>query len=1249
MKWITATQLEGWAETKPARGKLPSLIYDLIVGSCRELQTIRFPVEDKSETHGPDGHLVAAGVPFIQDGESFWELSTEQDYLKKANGDIENRSNHTPDGKRAESSFVFVTPRTWNKSGENELENWREAKRQQYGWREVVVIDAVMLEQWLERCVPVAARYARSDFGFPPSVGARSTDEFWNEYSSLFELALTESVLLCQREEASGVVLKHLRSGPAPLVVRADSPDEAIAFAIATIRTAEADVRRYLENRTIILDTNEAARDLSERKDLIFIPRGSVTISGRLARVAPTVIGVGRDSPEEKTYLRLELPTTDAFAEAIKTMGVPEERARLLARSCGRSVTILAGVFPNGNAAIPGWVTGERTLIPALLAGAWDLASDEDKKIVCGLAGIEPYESYEGQLRHFQRIQDPPIDHEGNIWKIRAPVYAFVHLAHLMGGEDFARLKAAALEVFSEIDPSLDSATPPDSFRQPRPRHSSWLRDGLATTLLLFAVRHKEAGLQMGGTTPEAFVNDLIDRLPGLSSDWRLIASLRAELPLLMEAAPRPFLKAIKRLLEGDGSQLKPIFREGGFFSSFSPHTYLLWALEALAWDPEELTEIGLLLAKLAMIDPGGTLSNRPINSLTEIFLPWHPNTNASQEHRLAALDLIVREVPEVAWTLISKLLPTMHSVGQNTAKPKYREAGGSGKELLTRGMVIRAYEAIVEKAFSLADGNADRWSYLVRDFTNFGPALRSKMCRLLEKILGGAPEKDRQLLWAAIRDEVNRHVAYKEAQWALPAAELQPLAQLVERFAPSDPGAKVIWLFDDQFPLLPGADRDPERALNDARKQALTDIVNSSGIEAVLGLAESAKLPHSVAFALALLALDVTIYDRLFELSLRSESEKLIQFADALSGAAAQRFPDEWRKSFRERITKENVPVHRTVALLQYWPNTRSTWEFVASLGREQEETYWSTRAAWPARGEIDDLVYAAEHYLKAGRSIAAIESLGEKAANLPKDLVFSLLNAAVSELNETPRAAAGMFTYYLEQILDGLEKSGAATISQIAQIEWGFFPLFEYGQRRKLRLHRVMAEDPNFYVSLIRAVFRAEGETPSEPTPEERQRATAAYRLLSSFGEVPGRQGDTIDPERLGVWVRDVQRLGKEAGRRGMTAEYTGHVLAHAPADPSDEAWPHKTVRDLLEKLSSEEAERGLKIERFNMRGVYSKGLFEGGKQERGFAAQYRGWAAKCDSWPRTQRLLNEIAKEWDRHAEWEDSEARKDRMRD
>ena len=92
MRWITASQLEGWAGSEPARASLPDLIADLIWASAREVRTIRFPSGDKSQIHGFDGHLVAAGVTDVQDGESFWELGTSQDYLAKANGDIKERS-----------------------------------------------------------------------------------------------------------------------------------------------------------------------------------------------------------------------------------------------------------------------------------------------------------------------------------------------------------------------------------------------------------------------------------------------------------------------------------------------------------------------------------------------------------------------------------------------------------------------------------------------------------------------------------------------------------------------------------------------------------------------------------------------------------------------------------------------------------------------------------------------------------------------------------------------------------------------------------------------------------------------------------------------------------------------------------------------------------------------------------------------------------------------------------------------------
>jgi hypothetical protein len=729
MRWITTANLEGWAGTLAARTALPALISSLIRASAREIGTIRFPSGDKSQIHGFDGHLVATGVLFVPDGESFWELGTGEDYLKKANDDIKDRSEQTPAEKRADSAFVFATPRVWNQSGENELQNWREKRRQKFGWKHVVVIDGVMIEDWLEQCPPVASRYARYDLGLAPQRGARSTDEFWDEYASRFKVPITEQVVLCQREGASKEVLKHLRSGPGSLVLRADSPDEAIAFAIATIRTADADTRHFLEAKTIVLDTDEAARELVERSDLIFIPRGTVTISSRLARIGPTLIAVGRDRPERDSYVRLDPPTSGAFGDAIKTMGVADEQARLLARACGRSVTILMRTFPNGDAGVPEWSKAGQTLVPALLAGAWDSAFEEDRKIVQQLASVDAYEKYEAQLRHFQRMDDPPIDREETVWKMRAPVDAFVHLAHLLGQDDFARLKAAVVEVFSELDPSLDRPTPAITFDQPKPRHSSWLRDGLATTLLQFAVHHEGADLQISGTTPQAFVDSLITTLPGLSSDWRLMASLREELPLLMEAAPRPFLDALEHLLQSDGTALRPIFREGGFFSPFSPHVYLLAALEVLAWDPEFLAKVCLILAKLARVDPGGTVSNRPINSLMEIFLPWHPNTNAPQKQRLAIIGRIARDVPGIAWDLIVKLLPTMHSVGQYTPKPKYREAGGSGRERLTRGMVLEAHASIIETALSLASGHPDRWSLLVRDMANFAPADRVKLC----------------------------------------------------------------------------------------------------------------------------------------------------------------------------------------------------------------------------------------------------------------------------------------------------------------------------------------------------------------------------------------------------------------------------------------------------------------------------------------------------------------------------------------
>lgn len=197
-------------------------------------------------------------------------------------------------------------------------------------------------------------------------------------------------------------------------------------------------------------------------------------------------------------------------------------------------------------------------------------------------------------------------------------------------------------------------------------------------------------------------------------------------------------------------------------------------------------------------------------------------------------------------------------------------------------------------------------------------------------------------------------------------------------------------------------------------------------------------------------------------------------------------------------------------------------------------------------------------------------------------------------------------------------------------------------------LTLHNLLARDPNFYMSVICDVFKPRNSEGHAPTEENRRKAQAAYRLLNSFKKIPGSVENIIDLATLRSWAHEVLRLAKEKDRVEITEQQIGSLLAHAPADPEDGVWPHRTVRELIEELRSDEVETGISIERFNMRGVYSKAMFEGGRQERELATQAYGWAEKSKNWPRTHDMLAKIGKEWDAHAVAEDRRAKLDRMK-
>lgn len=740
----------------------------------------------------------------------------------------------------------------------------------------------------------------------------------------------------------------------------------------------------------------------------------------------------------------------------------------------------------------------------------------------------------------------------------------------------------------------------------------------------------------------------MVANIPGLTTDYRAIASLYGILPFIAEAAPRPLLQALDQLIEGDGRKILPIFqdREADLFHSSSPHTGLLWALETIAWDPSNLGDAALALARLARIDPGGKLANRPIRSLREIFLVWHPSTNATMEQRFSAIDQIIRREPVIGWQLLVALLPEFHGVASPTSKPRYREAGASQAEVVTYGSIGKGYKQVVDRVLALVGDDPAKWVVVIKHLGSLSPADRKTAADLLEAFAKKREGLDNTELWAQLRKEVSRHRKFQTADWAMPDPDLQRLEAIVAALQPSDPVVQISWLFNEYSPDLPESDDiDQWKAVHVKRTDAMRQLYQTKGPIAVMELAATVKLPAQVGFAFANSA-DIDEIESLINMSLEKDPEPTL-LSIAMSAGADYKFKTSWRARVARLNHDGRWTPDQTGRLVIDFSDDFQTWVFVESLGSGVDRIYWSLKGVRPIQDGQEALEFLAAKYLSHGRALAALVAVAHYARNLSSDTLFRVLDDSVDEVNSNPHNTPTNLSYEVEQILSALRSRADVPPLEIARREYAYLPLLELRQSQ-LTIHSLLAKDPDLFVSVLCDVFKPSTGEDREPTGAQRAKAAAGFRLLSEFHILPGMHDGNIDKEELTIWTKRVRELAAAQDRVAMADEYIGHVLAYSPTDPSDNAWPHRTVRDLIEDIAEPKVELGIRIERFNMRGTTMRGPFDGGDQERTLAAGIREWSKATVRWPRTTKLLQNMAAEWERHAQDEDVRARQDELR-
>ena len=731
--------------------------------------------------------------------------------------------------------------------------------------------------------------------------------------------------------------------------------------------------------------------------------------------------------------------------------------------------------------------------------------------------------------------------------------------------------------------------------------YTNWIRDGLAEALLKISVLGsclEDNAVFEPGIDKQSYVNCIVASFKSLSEDARVITSLGNQMPVLAEAAPIPFMEALDSLIQGNPDSIKLFLSEDDDFYSHSYHFYFLWSLEVLAWEPAYFPRVCLILLNLAALDPGGRTSNRPINSLKEIFLSWNPGTCSTLDKRLEVLKLLARKNEDVVWELIEGILPGNHDISDPTNEPKWKDFSRSEKIEITQNIRYLTDVQYLKFAISIAGVVPTRWLDLISVYSLIPEDLQLDILeglRCLKESL--KHDDDRHMIWTALRQECNKHKEFPEAKWSMAKGKIEKLESLLPLFEISEETKKSSWLFNELHPEIgvpqAGFSADNKELFN-IREKMVSQILNDSGKKGLICLVEQVQYPGLVARSIDKSILDFCFFDEFSNFyNPRNNSNKY--FFTCLSQIMFDLFGREWNSYLLHSDFFQSLDGFGKANLFVSYPDSFDTFELISRVGEDVEREYWKNRHLSFSDENSEVLKFVTAKLIEYGRSVELPMRIGLMLDKLPQDFGYKLLEDIYSRLDEEGAVQElGRQAYWVIEIFEKLNQT-STDIENLAKLEYKYLPLINR-QRSKtqsqLTLHKMLSKDASFFIEIMVKLYKpASPEKQVNETEESRHEAQLAWKLMHSWKTPPGLEDDgRVNAEKLHSWVSEARKLAIDVDRAVLCDQKIGEILFFLPKDDEDGHWPHRCLRKLLEDNESIDIETGLEIAQFNARGVYS-----------------------------------------------------------
>lgn len=1182
---IKSNQIEEYVKKnkKEAENEFPLIIKQLIKNTVNNITGIDIPSGDNTIQTGFDGIVSFNSVnKYLGDKTVNIEIGTSVDYIKKANNDIEKRC------PKKNENFIFITPYRWNNRTISK-DRWITEKKQKYNWNDIKIIDASVLEDWLEEDF-LTTKYLMTKINeetndiyiiqekenefklkTKKSIGLDFFDYEDNEYEKLLGNLTKEyyNILAPTREEGIYITLFYLNK------LNYDN-----VLIIEDHSTWKELITKNLVKNAILIPNFYHAEEL-------IIPHNNTTL----------LIYDNEEFIKNADYVIKER-TINNLSESLGKYYVDENQHKdyeiiqsIISQSLGKYIPLKREIFKELKK--PSWYSEHNNKMYLYLFFINNFKSND--LILFEEFGID-IEELKEHLKKMIKEKDPFIVYYKfwDTYKVVNIYNAIDWLYSLIDEDSIDRLCSIARKVLFYLEPKYTSENiKKDYFVEDSSlrKYSKTVKEGILKGLIITKLYLKKENMKSLYNKIDDLIEEYYNSIK-TEGEYLSFSNISSK---LVEINYEKFLNKIKSSI--GNVNFEKMFNLENKETLFSSNEYcsILWAIEKALHKREYINDAVETLFLLSEIKIANykNMANTPFNTLKDVFLGWDNLTCLTIEEKEYLLKTNIVNHYNTAKRLLQEILPKNGCSWSPLQKPEYDtyDKINSIKYIKEQKDFFEKYYVLyVDNCVKSLDDLVCVYSeiYFI-DFKCFDKVKNKTL-----ELISTSNDDEKFQLKEEISEKLRGYEKFHNSAWNLTEKQLNYLKDIKSKLSYNNSIYDYIYIYQYHVFI-------DDKQLNELKNKAIELLkISEENIDFLLSRCENKR------------ALICDIYDYVDDKKCNIKFLKKLfeQYTECVESYLRMIYLNESIVNIIKIYESEeliDIPIDSKIIILSNFGYNNEIYNKVKNT--EVEEMYWKRLNMYD--GEVNDFVYGS--CLKYKNYEMCLNIIYEQPDKYDEKC---LLLEKIKDSGITP---SQIDRYKINIIFKNFYNyNKIENFERITILELYYSSILE---NKTYFLSKQASKSPGVVAELVEIIYKDDDGNVLE-FPNRNIVVSNCYTKLRNLKI----NFDTIDIE---VWCEKFIEIMQQKNRKKVMYHILGQLLARTGVDKEDNMYPIKPVRKIIEKYKSIDLANSFKIEKYNQRGVH---YIDKGQEEYELYKKYLDWSNRMKiEYKETSKILKELAEEY------------------